>query len=189
MREPRQEFRLFLATPNESNVRGRPDRGSPWIGVPSRLEASSNMFVKKEHNEPFSVSIMHKDEEYDWIENVVKVFLRADRGMTSVGYYHSYFDLHGETSEDVVVISQDGTRRVWEAKKGQVNAFDFRMIQVHLTPKPVQNDIVIYKKGIIEYLAVMMHPSTSPHEHQLASDSIDILLPLFRSHTAQLALL
>lgn len=62
MREPRQEFRLFLATPNESNVRGRPDRGSPWIGVPSRLEASSNMFVKKEHNEPFSVSIMHKDE-------------------------------------------------------------------------------------------------------------------------------
>ncbi|KAF4600292.1 hypothetical protein EYR38_004916 [Pleurotus pulmonarius] len=152
MREPRQEFYLFLATPNESNVRGRPDRESPWIGVPSRLEGSSNLFIKKEHNEPFSVSIMHKDEEYDWIENVVKVFLRADRGMTSVGYYHSSFDLESEMSEDVVVVSQDGTRRVWEAKKGQVNASDFRTIQVHLTPKPVQNDIVVYKKGIIEYL-------------------------------------
>lgn len=63
MREPtREDIGLFLASANESNVRGRPDRGSPWIGVPSRLEGNSNLFVKKEHNEPFSVSIMYKDE-------------------------------------------------------------------------------------------------------------------------------
>ncbi|KAF7419705.1 hypothetical protein PC9H_002297 [Pleurotus ostreatus] len=188
MPTPRREYlSLFLANSSESNVRGRPDFHSPWIGVPRRGEAGANIFVKKEHGEPFSVSIVHKHKEYDRVENVRKVYLRTDIEMCSVGIYHSLFDFEKGESEQVVAILADGTRRQWAATLGEVKAPDLRTLEVHLSPQPERNLLLEHKLVLIDSLNTMMNLARSKGDRVQASDMIDVTLPLFRALAAELA--
>lgn len=50
---------IFLTNLTASNVQGRPDRGSTWLGIPS-ANSYGEVTIKKEHNMSFSVVVLEK---------------------------------------------------------------------------------------------------------------------------------
>lgn len=51
---------IFLANESSSNVRGRADRGSTWLAIPSRTDRD-RVTIKHEHNATFTVIVLYKE--------------------------------------------------------------------------------------------------------------------------------
>ncbi|KAF4580759.1 hypothetical protein EYR38_003045 [Pleurotus pulmonarius] len=130
---------------------------------------------------------MHKSLEYDRVEDVRRLYLRTDLEMCEEGIYHSYFDFEKGKSKLVVAVLANGARRQWEATLGEVKAFNSRTLEVHLSPEPEKNDMIVHKDVIVASLYEMMDSTVLHADREKASAAIDVALPLFRALAKELA--
>ncbi|KAL4261229.1 hypothetical protein AB1N83_011049 [Pleurotus pulmonarius] len=106
---PATHEHIFLTNAAASNVRGRPDRDSTWLGIPS-ANAHGEVTVKKEYNALFSVVILKEGTPVATILGATCVRTAIDIEMYEEGYYADRFDL--QKSATIRISSPEGVKKV-----------------------------------------------------------------------------
>ncbi|KAF7421254.1 hypothetical protein PC9H_009995 [Pleurotus ostreatus] len=118
---------IFLTNAAASNVRGRPDRDSTWLGIPS-VNVYGEVTIKKEYNASFSVVILKEGVPTATVLGATCVRTVIDIGMYEEGYYADSLFLQNPAT--IRISSPDGVKKVIAAG-GLIQARDAQTLIVH----------------------------------------------------------
>ncbi|KDQ29966.1 hypothetical protein PLEOSDRAFT_1101000 [Pleurotus ostreatus PC15] len=165
---------IYLANPNASDVRHRPDRGSVWLAITSK-DDDAWVTVRQEHNASFTVP-------FATIKHVTKIDAEIDIDMYDVGYYSDSLEL---IEGVVTVLAPKGQSKSWPVIKGRLVAAGDHTLRVYTEgPNAPQKELRSpelqrLRETIDDALDTLQDADSSPRERRQAKIIVESTFATF----------